>query len=117
VRIFDTLRPDKVGPALHVHTDCDEWFFVREGEFKFQVGDAILYLKAGDALLAPQGTKHAFVKTSEGTARLIVMHQPAASMEEFFRTGAAQPNLTAGERRALGEKHGMRFVGGPLSAD
>src|SRR5581483_9443742 len=51
--IFDTIRPVKIGPALHLHTDCDEWFFVREGEFKFQVGDAIMRLKAGDALLAP----------------------------------------------------------------
>ena len=32
---FCTLRPEKVGPALHLHTDCDEWFFVRVGEFKF----------------------------------------------------------------------------------
>ena len=49
--IFDTLRPNKVGPALHLHTDCDEWFFVREGEFKFQVGEDTLRLKPGDSLL------------------------------------------------------------------
>lgn len=24
--IFDTLRPEKVGPRLHLHIDCDEWF-------------------------------------------------------------------------------------------
>ena len=115
--IFDTLRPDKVGPALHLHVDCDEWFFVREGEFKFQVGDDTLRLKPGDSLLAPRGVKHAFVKTSEGVARLIVMHQPAGTMEEFFRTGAASPNMSPAERQALGEKHGMKFVGGPLKPD
>jgi mannose-6-phosphate isomerase-like protein (cupin superfamily) len=115
--IFDTLRPDKVGPALHLHTDCDEWFFVREGEFKFQVGDQIRRLKPGDSLLAPQGVQHAFVKISEGVGRLIVMHQPAATIEEFFRTGAAQPDLTAAERRVLGERHGMKFVGEPLRPD
>lgn len=47
----DTLRPNKVGPALHLHTDYDEWFFVREGEFKFQVGEDTLRLKPGDSLL------------------------------------------------------------------
>src|SRR5437868_2231585 len=26
--IFDTLRPEKVGPRLHTHEDCDEWFLV-----------------------------------------------------------------------------------------
>jgi hypothetical protein len=24
--IFDTLRSEKIGPRLHLHTDCDEWF-------------------------------------------------------------------------------------------
>jgi hypothetical protein len=61
--------------------------------------------------------KHAFVKTSEGVARLIVMHQPAATMEEFFRTGAAYPNMSSADRRALGEKHGMKFLGEPLKPD
>ena len=28
--IFDTVRHKKVGPAFHLHTDCDEWFFVRD---------------------------------------------------------------------------------------
>ena len=45
---------------------------MREGEFKFQVGEDVVRLKAGDSLLAPRGVKHAFVKTSEGVARLIV---------------------------------------------
>src|ERR1700761_1799261 len=71
--IFDTLRPEKVGPPLHLHTDCDEWFFVREGDFKFQVGNQTMRLKTGDSLLVPQNVPHAFVKTSEGVARLIVM--------------------------------------------
>lgn len=83
--IFDTIRHRRRGPALHFHTDCDEWFFVKDGQFKFQVGDKILRLKAGDSLLVPQETIHAFVKTSDGDARLIVMHEPAVRMEEYFR--------------------------------
>ena len=69
-----------------MRTDCDEWFFVREGNFKFQLGNVVMRLTAGDSLLVPRNTPHAFVKTSEGTAHLIVMHQPAASMEEYFRS-------------------------------
>lgn len=115
--IFDTFRPEKVGPPLHVHTDCDEWFFVSDGEFKFRIGDEMLRLRTGDSLLVPQNTPHAFVKTSEGVARLIVMHQPAATMEEYFRSVIQTADQTVEGRRALAERHGMRLIGDPLKPD
>jgi mannose-6-phosphate isomerase-like protein (cupin superfamily) len=115
--IFDTLRPEKVGPPLHLHTDCDEWFFVREGDFKFQVAGEAMHLGAGDSLLVPQNIPHAFVKTSEGTARLIVMHQPAATMEEYFRSVITTADQTVEGRRTLAEKHGMRILGDGLKAE
>ena len=116
--IFDTIRHKKVGPAFHLHTDCDEWFFVRDGEFKFKVGDKILHLKSGDSLMVPRETPHAFVKTSEGDARLIVMHQPAVKMEEYFRFTSKQPDQSPDARKRIAERsYGMRFVGPPLSAD
>jgi mannose-6-phosphate isomerase-like protein (cupin superfamily) len=115
--VFDTWRPEKVGPPLHLHTDCDEWFFVLDGTFKVQVGADVRHLSAGDSLLVPQETPHAFVKTSEGVARLIVMHQPAASMEEYFRTVIGTADQSQEGRRALAERHGMRFVGPPLTPD
>jgi mannose-6-phosphate isomerase-like protein (cupin superfamily) len=100
-----------------LHVDCDEWFLVEEGEFKFKAGDEILRLKAGDSLLVPRNMPHAFVKTSEGTARLIVVHQPAATMEEYFRTASQRADQTFEGRRALAEKHGMRFLGPALDPD
>jgi mannose-6-phosphate isomerase-like protein (cupin superfamily) len=115
--VFDTLRPEKVGPRLHLHIDCDEWFFVRDGDFKFQVGTDIMRLKSGDSLLVPRNMPHAFVKTSEGVARLIVMHQPAGTMEEFFRSAPGRADLTPEARTAVAEKHGMRFVGPALTPD
>jgi mannose-6-phosphate isomerase-like protein (cupin superfamily) len=115
--IFDTIRPKKVGPALHLHTDCDEWFFVRDGEFKFQAGNKTLRLKSGDSLMVPRETPHAFVKTSEGDARLIVMHQPAAKMEEFFRVMSKQPDQSLQAQKRIADQYGIRFVGPPLTAD
>jgi mannose-6-phosphate isomerase-like protein (cupin superfamily) len=115
--VFDTLRPEKVGPPLHLHTDCDEWFFVRDGTFKFQVGTDLLRLSPGDSLLVPRHVPHAFVKTSDGVARLIVMHQPAATMEEYFRSVIQQADQTVEGRRALAERHGMRLLGPGLTPD
>ncbi|TGE03717.1 cupin domain-containing protein [Hymenobacter fodinae] len=115
--IFDTLRPAKVGPALHYHQHCDEWFYVEEGEFKFQAGQQTLRLQAGDSLLVPRGMVHAFVKTSEGVARLLVMHQPAGTMEEYFRTASQLPDQSVEGRRALATKHDIHLVGPPLQPE
>lgn len=115
--IFDTLRRAKVGPMLHLHTDLDEWFYVLDGEFKFQAGEETMRLKAGDTLFVPQNMAHAFVKVSEGPARLIVMHQPAGTMEEYFRLVSQLPDQGPEARRAIAEKHGMRFLGPPLRPD
>ncbi|MCB2407918.1 cupin domain-containing protein [Hymenobacter lucidus] len=112
--IFDTLRHEKVGPFLHFHKNCEEWFYVVEGEFKFQAGEEMMRLQAGDSLLVPRGMQHAFVKTSEGTARLIVMHQPAGTLEEYFRTSGELPMDT---RKALGVKHDIHYTGPPLKPD
>lgn len=115
--IFDTIRHEKVGPSLHSHDDCDEWFFVMDGEFKMQVGDETFRLKAGDSLFGPIGVPHAFVKTSEGPARLMLMHQPAGRMEAFFYKASQLVNPSPEERKALAEQYGMRVVGPPLKAD
>ena len=115
--IFATIRHKKVGPGLHIHTDCDEWFFVRDGEFKFQAGEKIFRLKAGDSLLVPREMPHAFVRTSESDARLIVMHQPAVRMEEYFRFISKQKDQSANAVKMIAEQYGFRIVGPPLTPD
>jgi quercetin dioxygenase-like cupin family protein len=88
-----------------------------DGEFKFQVGDETMHLKTGDSLVVLQDTPHTFVKTSEGVARMMIMHQPAVRMEEYFRTVSKLPDQSIEGRRSYAEKHGMRIVGQPLKPD
>ena len=90
---------------------------MKEGEFKFQVGEKILRLKAGDSLLVPREMPHAFVKTSEGDAKLMIMHQPAVGMDEYFRLAAKHPDQSAEARIKFAEQFGMRFVGPDLKPD
>ena len=115
--IYDTFRAEKVGPQLHSHTDLDEWFFVMEGEFKFKVGEEIMRLKAGDSLLGPRNIPHAFIKTSDGPARLMIIHSPAGTMEEYFQKVSLMKNPTPESRQALMREHNMIPIGPPLTAD
>jgi len=47
--IYNTVRQEKGGPALHLHHKQDEWFYVMKGEFVVKVGDDTFTLKPGDS--------------------------------------------------------------------
>ena len=52
--LFEHVDMGKDGPPRHFHYEQDEWFYVVEGEFAFEVGDESFTLRAGDSLFAPR---------------------------------------------------------------
>ncbi len=73
------------GPALHIHPFQDEWFYVVESEYLFQVGEEKYQMKAGDTIFLPRNVKHAFLQPTEN-GTMIVTVCPAGTMESFFKT-------------------------------
>ncbi|HLZ87484.1 MAG TPA: cupin domain-containing protein [Puia sp.] len=116
--IYDTTRQEKGGPVLHVHFNQDEWFYIIKGEFIARVGEDTLSLKPGDSAFAPRKIPHAFAKISEGEGQMLVLFQPAGSMEDFFKQmSKLGKNIPKDQERALKnlwEAHGMAMVGPPL---
>ena len=115
--IYDTIRTSRGGPPLHIHHDQDEWFFVREGEFVFQIGDDRFRLKPGDSVFGPRKVPHAFANLTE-LGKLMIVYQPAGTIEQFFLDGSrftAPP--TPAELQALYRKHRLEIVGPPLKVD
>ena len=82
--IYESNRVKKGGPALHFHYSQDECWYILEGEFLIKVGDQFYNAKAGDTVFGPRGVPHAFTKTNDGNARMLMTFQPAGKMEEFF---------------------------------
>jgi len=117
--IYDTVRWEKGGPALHRHHFQDEWFYVIRGEFIVQVGGDTLHLNPGDSAFAPRKVPHAFAKISEGEGQMLVLFQPAGRMEDFFlqmsRLGSAIPQNQEATLKRLWAEHGMEIVGPPLT--
>jgi mannose-6-phosphate isomerase-like protein (cupin superfamily) len=115
---YDTVRDEKGGPAFHFHHEQDEWFYNISGEFIVQVGEEKFNLKPGDSLFAPRKIPHAFAKINEGVAQMIVLFQPAGTMEDFFKQmsklGKNIPANQEKELRDLWRSHGMEIVGPPL---
>lgn len=105
------------GPPLHLHLHQDEWFFVTEGEYLFQVGEDKYTMKAGDTIFLPRNIPHAFIQLTE-KARTIVSYLPAGSMEDFFKTTDSWTTPPSKEEvNKIFQDHGMKVVGPPLKAD
>jgi mannose-6-phosphate isomerase-like protein (cupin superfamily) len=114
--IFDTVRTERGGPPLHVHHTQDEWFRVEEGLFDVRIGDTTQRLGPGDSILAPRGVPHCFANVTD-TGRILVMFQPAGTMEAFFQSGSRLGPMSLGQFAALSAEHGMTVVGPPLPLD
>lgn len=107
----------KGGPPLHIHLYQDEYFYIVDGEYLFQVGEEKYQMKSGDTIFLPKKVQHAFVQLTE-KARVIVSYMPAGKMEDFFKTTDALTSQPSDEDVAkIFEDHDMMVVGPPLKAD
>jgi quercetin dioxygenase-like cupin family protein len=102
------------GPPLHIHPHQDEWFYVIEGEYLFQVGEDKHQMKAGDTIFLPRNVQHAFLQLSE-KGKMIVSYLPAGKMEAFFKvTDKWTLPPTSEEIEKVFADHDMKVVGPPL---
>jgi mannose-6-phosphate isomerase-like protein (cupin superfamily) len=72
----------------HVHPHQEERFDVLEGEMTFTVGRGKKRARAGESVVVPPGTRHAFRSTGDVPAHIRVEARPAADLEEFLRRTA-----------------------------
>ncbi|MCC6615591.1 MAG: cupin domain-containing protein [Anaerolineae bacterium] len=102
------------GPARHLHHAQDEWFYVVEGTFAFEIGQERFTLQPGDSLLGPRGLPHVWAYTG-GAARgkILIAFMPAGQMEAFFRE-VTKANAMPPQDPALWHAHGMDLLGPPL---
>ena len=116
--IYDAIRLSKGGPPLHYHKAQDEWFYVIRGQFIVRVGDETFNLHPGDSAFAPRNIPHTYAMISEGAGQLLLLYQPAGTMEEFFLQFSKLANQPPENQQAaikrLFEEHGMEVVGPPL---
>ena len=70
--IFVDAEPGR-GPSLHKHP-YDEVLIIQEGRASATVGDEKLEIEAGDVVLIPANTPHAFTNTGDGNLRQIDIH-------------------------------------------
>jgi len=105
------------GPPLHIHPFQDEWFYVIEGEYTFQVGKEQYSMTKGDTIFLPRNVQHAFIQLTE-KGKMIVSYLPAGKMESFFEvTDKWSTPPSKEEINKVFEDHDMKVVGPPLLAN
>ena len=67
----------------HLHPTAEESYEIIAGELEVQVNGEWTTVSAGEKVVIPPNTEHAFKNT--GPAEVINIHQPAMRFEEFFR--------------------------------
>jgi quercetin dioxygenase-like cupin family protein len=115
--LFESLVPSGLAVPLHLHWDQEEWFWVVDGTFVFEVGGHTYRLSPGTSLLAPRQVPHRWKKTNDRDGRLLILVQPAERLEEFF---ARMAELSVEQRQdgavweSLYADCGMELLGPPL---
>ena len=113
VRCVFSSSPAGGGGPRHLHHDQDEWIYVIDGEFNFEVGDKRFRVGAGESVFMPRKVPHVWACVGGKPTRIlgldchsgkiINVYQPAGKMEEFFRE--------------LGKYNGKPYVHEALSID
>ena len=103
----------KGGPAKHLHYDQEEWFYVVEGNFLFEIGEERFQLKTGDSVLAPRRVPHVWAYTGDNSGRILIAFMPAGKMEAFFRE-VTKSNAMPPLNPEIWRLHGMELIGPPL---
>jgi quercetin dioxygenase-like cupin family protein len=114
--ILENTFRAKGGPARHLHYEQEEWFYVLEGEFQFEVGVDRFRLQPGESLLAPRQIPHVWAFVWEARGRILVAFFPAGKMEAFFRE-VTKANAMPPQNPEIWRAHGMELLGPPLPVE
>jgi quercetin dioxygenase-like cupin family protein len=89
------------GVPPHVHPSMEERFEVISGELSFLSGRKWQTAAAGETVVVPAGTRHAYRNSGEEPAHGICRASPPQSLQEFLEEAAAMARDGKLTRRGL----------------
>ena len=103
------IPPGGRKPPPHIHTNCEEAFYVLDGEVEFSLGETTVLGRPGVFVLVPGGVAHTFGNAGTAPARLLVIHAPAmdAYFEELHELWSGEVSPSREDEIALMRRHGM----------
>ncbi len=80
--LTEATLPPGLGAPPHIHHEHEEAFYVLDGEVTFVVEGEGLVATAGDFVLVPRGTTHAFDISGDGDATYLCIFSPPITDKE-----------------------------------
>ena len=90
--VIDQVMPRRSGPPPHIHERLHEYFYLLDGEIRFQLGTELTTATTGSMLSIPPNTVHAFAVASE-TARVLNLYTPGGFSEQISYMGTPATEL------------------------
>lgn len=79
------LEVGSPGAPSHLHRSATETIFVIEGSLDVLVGEDVAVLAAGDMVVLPPGTAHAFAPSNGAWADMLAVYTPGQHRFEYYR--------------------------------
>jgi quercetin dioxygenase-like cupin family protein len=99
------VAPRALAAPMHRHSREDEYSYILEGRWGFQLGDTVVYGGPGDLVYKPRDVWHAFWNAGDEPARLLEIISPAGFEGYFAELASGQVTDFA----ALREKYGLEM--------
>src|SRR5215468_937591 len=80
-----TLLSGASGATPHHHTTASELFYVITGAAEMLAGERVVTVGAGDLVVVPAGTVHAFAAAAGEDTDLMIILTPGVERFEYFR--------------------------------
>jgi mannose-6-phosphate isomerase-like protein (cupin superfamily) len=103
------IVPRGLAAPVHLHRREDEFSFVLEGRWGFQLAGDVVYAEPGDLVYKPRAVWHTFWNATDRPARLLEIISPAGFEQLFVELSALlETSPTDAEAAlALGVKYGI----------
>ncbi len=85
--LFDITSAPGSAVPMHSHRSMEEFFYVIDGTYEFQVGSEHITAAKGTTIYVPRGVLHGFANKGKTPARLADYHMPGG-FEKFFEEAA-----------------------------
>jgi len=124
--VLEMTLPVGHAPALHIHDNLDDTWYILDGEMAVRCGDDEMVVGAGHWVSMPRGVPHSFRVVGDRPARILTVHDNETFRDFVRELGTPAPDHVVpphpsfppmDELIAVAARHDLRPVGPPMTID